>query len=224
MLRVAGTAAALIASLATAAELKPVRGHEYREFYDPPTKVSGISVVGAVLLTGQAPSTTDALWVYFKQPFEGQLNLEVVSADGRFLGRGAFEGAGDGGDWVLMSVTPTDKRRLRPPDPGQETIAVSAQVTNRETVLVSAWGARPGDLENQKVRLYVNSRQAPMSVRVNPDPKVPPIKCESLGLTNSVRFDAVCTFPAAELPADRRITLVRRAGLQTETQTVTLEL
>jgi hypothetical protein len=222
--RLLGSVTALIAGVAGAAEFKPLPGHEYQEFYDPPTPVSGISVVGASLLSGQAPSATDALWVYFKEPFKGQLDLEILSADGRFLGRGAFEGSSNRGEWVSLSVAPAGKRRPRPPDPDQATLAVSAQAADRDTVLVAAWGARPDDLKGQKVRLYVNSRQAPMSVRVNPDPKVPPVKCESLGLTNSVRFDAVCTFPAADLPVDRRVTLVRRAGLQTETQTITLEL
>jgi len=207
-----------------AAEFKPRLGHEYQEFFDPPTPVSGISVVGASLLTGETPSTTDALWVYFRQPFKGQLNLEILSADGRFLGRGAFEGSSGSGEWVSLALTPPGKRKPRPADPGQQTLAVSAQAGDRDTVLVAAWGPRPGQLQEQTVRLYVNSRQAQMSVRVDPDPKVPPIKCESLGLTNSVRFDTVCTFSAADMPADRRITLVRRAGLQTETQTVALEL
>jgi hypothetical protein len=39
-----------------------------------------------------------------------------------------------------------------------------------------------------------------------------------------VRFDTVCTFPAADLPPDRKVVLVRRDGMQTESQTVTLEL
>lgn len=223
-LRLAGFGAALFATVAWA-ELKPLPGHEYREFVDPPTPVSGIAVVGAALLTGQVsgPATLakDQLWVYFRQPFSGQLDLELVSADGRFLGRGAFVGSGKGGEWVSLSLEPSGKR---PSDPEQETIAVSAQVANRNTVLVAAWGPPPGELQQRSVRLYVNGRRAQMAVRVNPDPKVPLIKCESLGITNSVRFDTVCTFPAAELAADRKITLVRRDGLQTESQTVMLEL
>lgn len=223
-IRFAGLAMALVATVTLAAEFKPVPGHEYREFYDPPTPVSGIAVVGATLLTGQALGMTDELWVYFKQPFEGQLDLEVVSADGRFLGRGAFVGSSNSSEWVKLSVAPSGKRKPRPADPAQESIAVSAQIANRGTVLVTSWGQRPGELQEHKLRLYVNSRRAKMGVRVNPDPKVPLIKCEPLGLSNSVRFDTVCTFPAADLPPDRKVVLVRRDGLQTESQTVTLEL
>ena len=224
LLRVAVGCLLLAATAASAAEFAPVKGREYREFYDPPTPVSGIAVVGATLLTGQGPSTTDELWVHFSQPFSGQIDIEVVSADGRFLGRGAFAGSSGSGEWVALSLQSTDKRGSRPADPGQETIAVSVQAANRNTVMVAAWGARPDQLQLKNVRLYVNSRQAQMGVRVNPDPKVPPVRCERLPLANSVRFDTVCTFPATDVPADGRITLVRRDGLQTETQTVTLEL
>ena len=214
----------LAAGLTWAAEFTPLAGHEYHEYYDPPTPVSGIAVVGATLLTGEGPATTDDLWVYFKEPFDGQLDLEVVSADGRFLGRGAFVGSTGSEEWVALSLAPSGKRKPRPADDAQETLAVSAHNGSRDTLLVTAWGLRPDDMQQRKVRLYVNSRRAQTGLRVNPDPKVPLIKCERLAAANSVRFDTVCTFPVADLPADRKITLVRRDGLQTESQTVTLDL
>lgn len=212
-------------TVALAAEFKPVPGREYSEFYDPPTPVSGIAVVGATLLTASTTGTADELWVYFSKPFEGQLDLEIVSADGHFLGRGAYVGSSGRDEWVRLSVVPSGKRQPRPSDPGHESIAVSAQVANRDTLLVTAWGQRPGELTDQKIRLYVNSRRAQMmEVRVNPDPNVPRIKCESLRMKHSVRFDTVCTFLAADVPADRKITLVRRDGMQSESQTITLDL
>jgi hypothetical protein len=39
-----------------------------------------------------------------------------------------------------------------------------------------------------------------------------------------VRFDTVCTFSAATLPKDGKVTLIRRDGMQTESQTIVLEL
>ena len=224
MERVLGLAAVFAVATTSAADFRPLPGHEYREYYDPPTPVSGIAVVGAMLLTGEGPSTTEDLWVYFKEPFDGQLDLEVVSADGRFLGRGAFVGSSGRDQWVQLSLAPSGTAKRRPSDPAHEKIAVSAQTGSRNTVMVAAWGTRPGDVRQQKVRLFVNSRRAQMGLRVNPDPKVPLIQCERLAMTNSVRFDTVCTFSAAELPPDGKITLVRRDGLQTDSQTVTLEL
>lgn len=207
-----------------AGEFTPLPGHEYREFFNPPTPVSGISVVGAMLIsrTGSVPS--DRLWVHFKEPFVGQLDLEIVSADGRFLGRGAFVGSSESGEWVALTLAPEGKRAPRPADPDQETVAVSAQAANRDTVLVAAWGERPTELALSTVRLYVNSRKAPMRIRVDPDPKVPPVACVQLAPAISVRFDTVCSFAAGQLSKDGRVTLIRRDGMQTESQTVVLEL
>jgi len=217
-------AAVLVGHIACATEFKPVQGQEYQEFFNPPTPVSGISVVGAMLLTGAVPAIADELWVYFKQPFNGQLDLEIVSADGRFLGRGAFEGSSKGSEWIELSLAPEGRRTSRPADPKQETVAVSAQSGNRDIVLIAAWGAQPDELARSSVRLYVNSRGAPMNIRVDPDPKVQPIGCHRLAGTKTVRFDTVCTFPATQLSEDGKVTLIRRDGLRTESQTVILGL
>ncbi len=221
-----GLAALLVAGAACGAEFKPLPGHEYREFVNPPTPVSGVSVVGATLLSGVGPAASDELWVYLRQPFNGQLNLEIVSADGRFLGRGAFVGSSQGGEWVALNLVPGGERASRPPDPEQETVAVSAQAGKGDAVLVASWGVPPSPLNQQQVRLFVNSRsrQAQVSLRVDPDPRAPRVKCKQLPGGTTVRFDTVCTVRIADLPEDRRITLVRRDGLQVETQVVTLDL
>ena len=221
----AATVLVFAVGIAGAAEFTPVEGHEYSEFYDKPTPVSGVSIVGAMLDTGQSQSSMEVLWVYFKQPFVGQIDLEVLSADGRFLGRGAFKGSTSGiGEWGRLSLASPKNRAQRPPGLDQGAIAASVHASSRDTVLVSAWGPKPGQLDGASVRLFVNSRRAQMAVRVNPDPRVPMIQCERLGILHTVRFDTECRLRVADLAPDRKITLVRRDGMRTESQSVTLEL
>jgi hypothetical protein len=214
-------AVAIAAGDAAAAEFKPVAERGYREYFNAANPVRGHAVVGAALLSPAAAGPPTAIRVFLPQPFAGELSVDVATADGRYRGEGVYAGSSPGQEWVTLSLVPqrppVGASTDRPRDVGN--LAVAVQRASDPALLLATWGQVPTSVDDGTVRLFVNSRRAEMYWSTA---DAEPVRCEPVVATPPVRFDAACDVPAARIPADGQVTLMRRDGFDTQLESVTV--
>ncbi len=217
---------ALLWPLAAWAEFTPES--PYEEMLDPPTPVSGHSVVG-VTLVGSPPATkSDRLWVRINaNDPPGRIRVKVASANGRLRGEGtwAFEAKPPARTWYEIKIPPKAGR----PDTA-EWLAVAVQPASDAAsaavpvfLLASLGATAPQNaIAAARVRLHVNTRRAEVFVYRDAIPE--PTRCIPIAGTQTVRFDAICDLPLelGAQPQTLPLTLVRRDGSQTSRQKVEL--
>lgn len=218
----AGVAVLAVLGLATpvAAQFSPVSGREYREFLNPVNPVRGEAVLGvAVVAAGPeaARSTTVDVWIPTR--FRGELQVEMLTADGRFRGVGAYSGETPGGRWVPLTVRPANPDTAPAPRPGDPvTLAVAVRGPG-STLFVARWGTA-STAPATTVRLYVNSRRGDMFVRAG----ATVVRCTPLNVPQPLRFDAYCDVPVRDVPPDGGLVLIRRDQGDEQTQNTTVPL
>jgi hypothetical protein len=191
----------LLASGPAFAQFAPVPGREYKEFFNPVNPVRGEAVVGfAALPTAEAIKGT-AIEVWLPGNFDGDLQVETLTADGRFRGEGVYRGKSPGGRWVPLTLTGSSPSR--PGDPATLALAVRGPGS---AVFVARWATTPAR-PAARLRLYVNGRRADMFVRVGTKTAQP---CVALTIAQPLRFDAYCDVDRRDVPPDGVITLIRR--------------
>lgn len=210
-----------VVSLADA-QFNPVRGREYREVINPVNPVRGEAVLGIAVIPADEAPRSQAIQVWIPEDFSGELEVETLSADGRFRGSGVFAGSTRGGQWVPLTLASTNATgggaapAQRPGTPATIALAVRGPGS---TLLVARWGASPPQ-PPIRFRLYVNSRRADIFVRAGETVA----RCASLDIPQPLRFDTYCDLAASDVPADGRIALIRRDQFDEQTQTVTVNV
>jgi len=201
--------------------LTAVAGKQYREFVAP-TQVSSHAIVGLTTKPSPAQKREDILYVFFKDAFDdakdGPIKVELTTADGYLRGEGEFKGKVPRRTWARVSIEmppPRDERsRSARERSGPETLAVVARFSQTGAPLVVHWGNERPTGTPPELRLYVNSRRADLSVRLQASEK--PVHCQPISGMTPVRFDKICDISAAQLPKDGKVTLVRRDGFDTD--------
>jgi hypothetical protein len=212
-----GMLAAVVLASATPAwaQFSPVAGREYREFFNPVTPVRGEAVLGMAVVPSTADATKGAtIEVWVPDRFSGEVQVETLTADGRFRGTGAYVGASAGGQWVPLPLKPANPEgpASRPGTP--QTLAVAVRTPSGE-LLLARWGGSPTPTP-ARMRLYVNGRRADMFVRAGANV----IRCAPVEVAQPLRFDAYCDVPVGDVPADGGLVLIRRDQSDEQTQRV----
>jgi hypothetical protein len=203
--------------LPAAAQFRPLEGREYREFLNPVNPVRGEALVGLAVLPSADAPRGQTVEVWLPDKFSGELQVETLTADGRFRGEGVYTGSSGGGQWVPLTLIAKDKASsARPGDPATLALAVRGPGA---TLFVARWGSAPVGPAT-RIRLYVNSRRADMFLRAGE--KV--VRCASLNIPQPLRFDAYCDLAAGDVPANGQIGLIRRDQFDEQTQTVTVNV
>lgn len=204
-----------VLAVPAAAQFAPVKGREYREFVNPVNPVRGEAVVGVAVLPTAEALASRTVEVWLPDRFMGELQVETLTADGRFRGEGVFTGASPGGQWMPLTLGPAGPAAgARPSNPATLALAVRGP----ESVLFVARWATSASRPAAQVRLYVNGRRADTFVRAGE--RV--IRCSPVGIPQPLRFDAVCDVPASDIPADGKLVLIRRDQFDEQSQTVTV--
>jgi hypothetical protein len=195
------------------AQFSAVRGREYREFFNPVNPVRGEAVLGVALLPADEAPNSQRVEVWLPDRFSGELQLETLTADGRFRGEGVYAGSSAGGRWAPLPLSATSGG---PRPGGAATLALAVRGPG-SALFVARWSSSSREPAT-RVRLYVNSRRAEMFVRAGA--KVS--RCTPLGIPQPLRFDAYCDLDLGDLPEHGQLTLIRRDQFDEESQTFTL--
>lgn len=200
------------------AQFTAVKGREYREFLNQVNPVRGEALLGIVMLPADDAPRSQSVQVWLPDRFSGELQVDTLTADGRFRGEGVYAGSSEGGRWVTLPLAAgpggSTRPASRPGDPA--TLALSVRGPGA-SLFVARWSAASPQATN-RVRLYVNSRRADMFVRAGT--KV--VRCTRLTIAQPLRFDAYCDLEWNDLPADGQLALIRRDQFDEETQTLTV--
>jgi hypothetical protein len=180
--------------------------------HNPVNPVRGEAVVGVAVDPDAAGVKSEMVEVWLPDRFQGQLQVETLTADGRFRGEGAFEGEAEGGRWVTL---PLSSPAARPGDPFTLAVAIRGP---GDVLFAARWGSAPPKKAVETIRLYVNSRRADMFVRAGKSF----VRCSPVKIPQPVRFDAVCNVRVADMPADGVLTLIRRDQFDEQEQTITV--
>lgn len=207
-------------AVSAAAEFQAVDGHEYREFHKPVNPVRGEAVVGLAIAPSERDQRANVVQVFLPEPFTGQLRLETISADGSFRGEGMFDGKSGGAEWATLPLAAqgaASEDKQRPANP--ETLSIAVR-DSKGNLYVARWGDTPTPSGGETLRIYVNSRRAEMFLRVGNRAD----RCHSLDIAQPERFDTYCDAPLADIPADGKLTLVRRDQFEEQSQPVTVRV
>jgi hypothetical protein len=210
----------LCTAVSVAAEFQAVDGHEYRELHKPVNPVRGEAVVGLALAPTKDDQRANVVQVFLPEPFAGQLRLETISADGSFRGEGLFDGKSQGAEWATLPLAApgaASEDKERPADP--ETLSIAVR-DSKGSLYVARWGAASAPGGSDTLRIYVNSRRAEMFLRVGSRVE----RCRGLDIPQPERFDAYCDALLSELPADGKLTLVRRDQFEEQSQPFTVRM
>ena len=212
----------LVTTLPAFAQFRPVAGREYREYFNPVNPVRGEAVIGLAIEPTETQQRSAAVQVLVPAGYSGEIHLEIATADGKFRGEGVFSGATKDKEWVslpLVVVPPSDGKPLpaRPANP--LSLAVVARGSGGAVFLVR-WGdaSPPGAADS--MRIYVNSRRADMFVRAG----TRVVRCKSIGVAQPVKFDSYCDVLIADVPADGKLSLIRRDRFDEQTQALTVQV
>jgi hypothetical protein len=204
-----------------AAQFNPVQGREYREFTGMVNPVRGEALLGLAVVPADEAPRSQTVEVWLPDRFTGELQVETLSADGRFRGEGAYRGTSEGGRWVTLSVAPANARSAgsASPRPGDSaTLALAVRGPN-STLFVARWGS-PTPRPATRLRFYVNSRRADVSVRAG----AMTVPCTALKIPQPLRFDAYCDVATSDILANGSVVLIRRDLFDEETQPLTVNL
>jgi hypothetical protein len=211
----------VVAASPALAQFNPVQGREYREILNPVNPVRGEAVLGISVIPADEARHSQKVQVWIPDSFSGELEVETLTADGRFRGSGAFAGASRGGQWVPLSLESTGRSgpSTMIPRPGTPSTLALAVRAPGSALFVARWGDSPPP-QPIRFRLYVNSRRADMFVRAGETV----VRCTPLDIPQPLRFDTFCDLPASAVPTDGRIVLVRRDQFDEQTQAVTVNV
>lgn len=217
----------VVAAPLHAADFTPVPGREFRETVNARIPVNGESVVGVTMPPGDARAPWQGLWVKAPSDLRSRplrVSVEIASVDAVYRGTAELKGAVDASDdeWLRLPIEPTGKH-IQPFLNG-EVLAVkvlaipSSGEDDRDggerVHLVASW-VDPGSLAADAiVRLHVNSQRGDMFLLGE--------RCKSIRWDRRTRFDAVCDLPVDRIPADGKVTLLRRDGASRSTQDIRL--
>jgi hypothetical protein len=189
------------------AQFVPAKGREYKEFHNPVNPVRGEAVLGLAVLPTAEAQKSGAVEVWLP----AALQLETLTADGRFRGVGAYSGSTGGGQWVELKLTPGTSR---PGDP--MTLALSVRGPG-PALFVARWktdAARPAE----RLRIYVNARRADIFLRAGTTLS----RCVAINIPQPLRFDAYCDVSRSDIPASGELTLIRKDQFDEQEQTITV--
>jgi hypothetical protein len=203
---------AVLCPRAATAQFSPIKGREYREFMNPVIPVRGEALVGVAVVQAPGASRSAVVEVWLPGRFSGDLQLETLTADGRFRGVGAYTGSTNGPGWVALTLLDNP---ARPADP--MTLALGVRGSD-STLFAARW--RTDASPAASVRLYVNSRRADVFVRAG---GAPAVRCTPVAIAHPVRFDAYCDVPAAAIAAGGAVTIIRRDQFDEQSQTVRVD-
>lgn len=218
------TAVVLLVALAAgvrpaAAQFSAVKGREYREFFNQVNPVRGEAVLGIAIIPADDAPRSQTVQVWLPDRFSGELQVETLTADGRFRGEGVYAGSSDGGRWVPLPLASGQRGGNAAPRPGDPaTLALSVRGPDA-SLFVARWNPTP-PAATARVRLYVNSRRADMFVRAG----ATVARCARLDIPQPLRFDTYCDLDLTDLPADGRLTLIRRDQFDEESQPLTVNV
>jgi hypothetical protein len=211
-------AAVLAAGLAAVAHAQVKEIRPYTEKENPNTPVRGHALVGVALMPGPGDQEQDRLFLYTPRR-EGQvLSVDVTTANGRVQGDALVQLVPAAGGWTELKVP----KRFRRADPEGLTVGVQSPDDAQGAFYIAAWGRPPsGALADQELWLYVNRGRAPqVTLYAAGAGKGEP--CKPATVSVGLRFNTICRLRMRDVPADGRLTLVRRDGGTTQRQEVRL--
>lgn len=217
---VAHVAVLLLLCLArpAAGQFVPVQGREYREVFNPTNPVRGEAVVGVAVVSRDTAARGRVVEVWLPERFDGDLQVEAATADGRFRGEGVYRGSSAGGQWVRITLnpSPTGGDASRPLPGDAQTLAVAVRGAG-QTFYAARW-ATPVVDPSGLLRVYVNSRRADMFLRAGDSV----VRCTALNVAQPLRFDHYCDVPIARVRAGGPLILIRRDQSDEQTQAFTV--
>jgi hypothetical protein len=200
------------------AQFLPVPGREYREIFNATNQVRGEAVVALVVAPTDESQQTDTIRVLLPKAYSGEVQVEVLSADGRFRGEGSFAGSRGDDQWVALRLgrSDTSEAPVNPRRPvSAETLALAVRGADG-TLYVARWGGgTPSSTGSERLRMYVNSGRADVFI-VPGERKA--VRCRSLTIPQPLRYDSFCDVPIADVPDDGRFKLIRRDQFDQQTQ------
>lgn len=174
--------------------------NKFNESYDQSVDVSG-SILTAFLVSGAlTTSSPDALFVYLT-PKQKNLNLSLVSIDGRYSADVSLEITVSSAEWVRLNLPSTKKDTFKKYKPNQLVAFAYADSRDKrgryvQEVFPVSWGTP----NNKTALFYINSAGfAPNYTFLDIEGNIQTIECDEIAEPTARAFNHVCKFDRAQM-------------------------
>lgn len=202
------------AALLAPAAIAQIAVRQYEEVYGAEQPVSGRGFVGAVLADAAGPVSLEKLEVFVPKGTTGDLRISVISADAKYRGTADASLNGEAGWTPLKGLKSSRQQALS--TYSTDTLTLLAEAADDKPLLMR-WGSGA-----QTVQIYVNSERSDTSIAWRQDGKIEVQPCRRLTGGSLVRFDTICSAPAAILGTEPVRIIRRRGGVALEPVVVPL--
>ena len=168
--------------------------NDFNESYDPSVKVSG-SILSSLLVSGALKlSSPDDLYVYIT-PKQPQINLSLVSIDGRYNADVSIEVAVTASSWIQISL-PTQKEEFKKYKFNELVALAFADGKDKrgryvQEIFPISWGVP----DNKITQFYINSAGfAPNYTFKDVDENTITVECEEITTPSARAYNHVCAF------------------------------
>lgn len=171
---------------------------KFNESYDPSVNVSG-SILSSLLVSGALKlSSPDDLYVYVT-PEQSQINLSLVSIDGRYNADVSIEVAVTASSWIKLSL-PSEKEEFKKYKFNELVALAYADGRDKrgryvQEVFPISWG----EPDNKITQFYINSAGFAPNYTFNNDVdgKTTTVECEEITDPSARAYNHVCAFSRA---------------------------
>jgi hypothetical protein len=179
------------------------------EFLDKQERISGGAVVGVAFIGPDDFVNLDDAHVYFSEPVDKPLEMQLSSVDGRYVATFVFKPEIPVSGWAHLKLNLQHADFLT----DYKLNEVALLMTNAEsgTIYPVRWGAEEG---TKVVRVYVNTEGA-KSYFVAYDSaseRWKTVSCKVASSRSSFKFDRVCDVPHEDVLANNDIEIIRKRG------------
>lgn len=187
---------------------------QFEEAYGVEQPVSGRGFVGAVLADAGGPVALNKLEVFVPKGMTGDFKISVISADAKYRGTADASLSAEASGWTPLQLKPERPQALS--GYSTDTLTLLAEAAGDKPLLMR-WGSG-----GNSVQIYVNSERSDTSIAWRQDGKIEVQPCRRLTGGSLVRYDTICSVPAAALGPEPVRIIRRRGGVALEPVVVPL--